>query len=167
MTPDSASGDLPQGSASRRVDPAGVVIAFALAALAAVLVWDARQLSSTSMYGMGPEAMPIVVAVGLGLLAIGNLIDALRGNLPPRESADPRAVLLILAGLALLIAIIGFGGGFILATSALFVTTSAAFGRRAILADSAIALVMSTLIYLAFDRLLTLSLPAGPLERLL
>ena len=167
MTPDSASSDLPQGPASRRVDPAGVIIALALAALAAVLVWDARQLSSTSMYGMGPEAMPIVVAVGLGLLAIGNLIDALRGNLPPRESADPRAVLLILAGLALLIAIIGFGGGFILATSALFVTTSAAFGRRAVLADSAIALVMSTLIYLAFDRLLTLSLPAGPLERLL
>ena len=74
---------------------------------------------------------------------------------------------LILAGLALLIAIIGLGGGFILATSALFVTTSAALGRRAILADSAIALVMTTLIYLAFDRLLTLSLPAGPLERLL
>ena len=167
MTPDSASSDLPQGPASRRVDPAGVIIALALAALAAVLVWDARQLSSTSMYGMGPEAMPIVVAVGLGLLAIGNLIDALRGNLPPRESADPRAVLLILGGLVLLIAIIGLGGGFILATSALFVTTSAAFGRRAVLADSAIALVMSTLIYLAFDRLLTLSLPAGPLERLL
>ena len=33
--------------------------------------------------------------------------------------------------------------------------------------DTAIALVMTTLIYLAFDRLLTLSLPAGPLERLL
>ena len=64
-------------------------------------------------------------------------------------------------------AIIGFGGGFILATSALFVTTSGAFARRAILVDSIIALVMSTLIYLAFDRLLTLSLPTGPLERLL
>jgi len=102
-----------------------------------------------------------------GILAVGNLIDALRGNLPPRESADPRAVLLILAGLALLIAIIGLGGGFILATTALFVTTSTAFGRRAILADLAIAVVMTTLIYLAFDRLLTLSLPAGPLERLL
>ena len=83
------------------------------------------------MYGMGPQAMPIVIAIGLGLLAIGNLYDALRGNLPARESADPKAVLLILAGLAALIAIIGFGGGFILATSALFVTTSAAFGRRA------------------------------------
>ncbi|HXO69177.1 MAG TPA: tripartite tricarboxylate transporter TctB family protein, partial [Bradyrhizobium sp.] len=69
--------------------------------------------------------------------------------------------------LALLIAIIGLGGGFILATTELFVTTSRAFGRRAILADLAIALVMTTMIYLAFDRLLTLSLPAGPLERLM
>jgi putative tricarboxylic transport membrane protein len=163
MTSDDASN----GRAPRRVDGAGIVIALALAALAAVLVWDASQLQSNTMYGMGPQAMPIVVAIGLALLAVGNLIDALRGNLPPRESADVKSVLLILAGLALLIAIIGFGGGFILATSALFVTTSAAFGRRAILVDSAIALVLTTLIYLAFDKLLTLSLPAGPLERLL
>ncbi|MCK1400806.1 tripartite tricarboxylate transporter TctB family protein [Bradyrhizobium sp. 4] len=151
----------------QRVDRAGVVIAALLAGLAAVLVWDARGLQSTTMYGMGPEAMPVVIASGLALLAIGNLVDALRGHLPARESADPVPVVLILAGLALLIGIIGFGGGFILATSALFVTTSAAFGRRAVLVDSAIALVMSILIYLAFDRLLTLSLPAGPLERLL
>jgi putative tricarboxylic transport membrane protein len=165
MTPDSASSDRP--SAPRRVDPAGLVIALMLAAVAAVLVWDANQLQSNTTYGMGPQVMPIVIAIGLGILAIGNLIDALRGNLPPRESADPKAVLLILAGLALLIAIIGLGGGFILATTALFVTTSTAFGRRAILADLAIGLVMTTLIYLAFDRLLTLSLPAGPLERLM
>jgi putative tricarboxylic transport membrane protein len=163
MTPDRTS----DGPAPRRVDPAGLVIALMLAAVAAVLVWDANQLQSNTTYGMGPQVMPIVIAIGLGILAIGNLIDALRGNLPPRESADPKAVLLILTGLALLIAIIGLGGGFILATTALFVTTSTAFGRRAILADLAIALVMTTLIYLAFDRLLTLSLPAGPLERLL
>jgi putative tricarboxylic transport membrane protein len=163
MTAD--DGGLPH--APRRVDPAGLVIAAVLAAMAAVLVWDARQLPATTMYGMGPEAMPVVVAVGLALLAIGNLIDALRGGLPPRESADPKPVLLILGGLALLIAIIGLGGGFIPATSVLFVATSAAFGRRAILTDLAIALVISTLVYLAFDRLLTLSLPAGPLERLL
>jgi putative tricarboxylic transport membrane protein len=165
MTPDRASGDLPP--VPRRVDPAGLVIALTLAAVAAVLVWDANLLQSSTTYGMGPQVMPIVIAVGLGILAIGNLIDALRGNLPPRESADPKAVLLILAGLALLIAIIGLGGGFILATTALFVTTATAFGRRAILADLAIALVLTTLIYVAFDRLLTLSLPAGPLERLL
>ncbi len=162
MTPDSAPEQ-----ASRRVDRAGVVIAAALAVLAAVLVWDASKLPSTTMYGMGPEAMPVVIAIGLVILAVGNLIDALRGQLPARESMDPKPVWLIIGGLALLIAIIGFGGGFILATSALFVTTSAAFGRRAVLADTVIALVITTLIYLAFDRLLTLSLPAGPLERLL
>ena len=37
----------------------------------------------------------------------------------------------------------------------------------AVLADTVIAVVITTLIYLAFDKLLTLSLPAGPLERLL
>jgi putative tricarboxylic transport membrane protein len=158
--------DLPQDPASRRVDSAGVVIAVALAAVAAVLVWDASQLQSNNPYGMGPHVMPVVIAVGLGILAIGNLVDALRGNLPARESADPKAVWLILGGLGLLIAIIGLGGGFILATTALFVTTATAFGRRAVLTDLAIGFVLTTLIYVAFSRLLTLSLPAGPLERL-
>ena len=156
----------PQGSASRRVDPAGVVIALGLAAIAGVLVWDASRLQSNNPYGMGPHVMPVVIAVGLGLLAIGNLVEALRGKLPARESADAAAVWLILGGLALLIPIIGLGGGFIPATTALFVATATAFGRRAILTDLFIGLVLTTVIYLAFSRLLTLSLPAGPLERL-
>jgi putative tricarboxylic transport membrane protein len=160
-------GETSSAPVARRVDAAGIVIAAALAALAMVLVWDASRLGATAMYGMGPEVMPVVIASGLGLLALANLVDALRGRLPPRESADPRAVLLLLAGLALLIGIIGLGGGFILATTSVFVTTSAAFGRRAVTADLAIGLVLTTLIYFAFDRLLTLSLPAGPLERLL
>ena len=158
--------ELPQVPASRPVDSAGVVIALALAALAVVLVWDASQLQSNNPYGMGPHVMPIVIAAGLGILAIGNLVEALRGHLPERESADPKAVWLILGGLAMLIAIIGLGGGFILATTALFVTTATAFGRRAVLADLVIGFVLTTLIYVAFSRLLTLSLPAGPLERL-
>ena len=100
--------DLPQGPASRRVDRAGLVIAAALAALAVVLVWDSRQLQTTTMYGMGPEVMPVVIAVGLGLLAIGNLIDALRGNLPPRavlvfdncHEVPPESPFLLLLGFA-------------------------------------------------------------------
>ena len=70
---------------------------------------------------------------------------ALRGDLPAaRERRSQRPIILILGGLALLIAIIGLGGGFIPATASLFVTTSAAFGRRAILADLAIGARAST-----------------------
>jgi putative tricarboxylic transport membrane protein len=111
--------------------------------------------------------MPTVVAIGLAILGIANLIMAWRGDLPARESADPKAIVLILGGLAALIAIIGLGGGFIVATAVLFAATAAAFGRRAVRVDFGIGLVLGLVIFLLFDKLLTLTLPAGPIERLL
>jgi putative tricarboxylic transport membrane protein len=155
------------GGEARKADRAGIVIAGVLALTAAVVAWDAGRLELGQTYGLGPKAMPYVVAAGLAVLAIGNLVMGLRGDLPVRESADPKAIAQILGGLAALIAIIGFGAGFILATTILFATTAAAFGRRAFLTDLAIGFVLSFVIYLMFDKLLTLSLPAGPLERLL
>jgi putative tricarboxylic transport membrane protein len=152
---------------ARRPDRAGLAIALGLIAIAAVIVWDTRRLELSSTYGVGPEAVPMVVAAGLAILGIANLVMALRGNLPARESVDPRAILLILGGLAVLIALIGLGGGFIVATAVLFAATAAAFGRRAVLVDLLIGLVLGLVIFLLFDKLLTLSLPAGPIERLL
>ena len=152
---------------SHRADPAGVAIAVGLFVLAGIIVWDVNGLGGGMAYGIGPQAMPLVIATGVVILAIGNLVLALRGELPKRESADPRAVLLILGGFVALIALIAFGGGFIIATAILFAATSAAFGRKAILTDFAIGLVLALVVYLLFDKLLTLSLPAGPLERLL
>jgi putative tricarboxylic transport membrane protein len=152
---------------ARRIDRAGLVIALLLLTTAGVIFWDASNLQITSVYGVGPKVMPIVVGAGLALLAIGNLVMALRGELPPRESADPKAILLILGGLAALIALIGLGGGFIPATAILFATTAAAFGRRAFFTDLAIGFVLGLVVFLLFDKLLTLSLPAGPIERLL
>ncbi len=69
--------------------------------------------------------------------------------------------------MAALIGMIGIGGGFIPATAILFAMTAAAFGRRAFLTDVAIGFALALVIYLLFVKLLTLSLPAGPLERLL
>ena len=155
------------GAQPRHVDSAGIVIAALLLATAGIVFWDATTLQLTSTYGVGPKAMPMVVAVGLAVLALGNLVMALRGELPERESADPKAILLILGGLAALIALIGLGGGFIPATAILFATTAAAFGRRAFFTDLAIGFGLGVLVFLLFDKLLTLSLPAGPLERLL
>ena len=152
---------------ARRADRAGIAIAIGLLVVAGLIVFDVNGMGGGMAYGIGPQAMPLVIASGLGLLAIGNLVMALRGELPERESADPRAVLLILGGFVALIALIAFGGGFIIATAILFATTSAAFGRKAVVTDLVIGVVLATIIFLIFDKLLTLSLPAGPLERLL
>jgi putative tricarboxylic transport membrane protein len=152
---------------ARRADRAGIAVAALLALIAAVIVLDTNRLELGQTYGLGPKAMPYVVAAGLALLALGNLLTAWRGGLPARESADGRAILLILGGLVAVIAIIGLGGGFIIAMTLLFAMTAAAFGRVDFLADLAIGFALALVVYLMFDKLLALSLPAGPLERLL
>ena len=73
-------------SQDRRVDPAGIVVAALLAVLAGVIIWDMTTLQITQTYGVGPKAMPIVVATGLGLLAIGNLVH----GVPRRVSRSAR-----------------------------------------------------------------------------
>jgi putative tricarboxylic transport membrane protein len=148
-------------------DHAGIAIAALLAAIAGVILFDASQLQLTSTYGVGPKMMPIVVAGGIALLAAANFVLAWRGDFPERESADAKAILLILGGLIGVIALIGLGGGAIAAIAVLFVTTSAAFGHRRLLLDIVIGLILGLVIFLLFDKLLTLSLPAGPLERLM
>lgn len=152
---------------ARLFDPAGIVVAVLLLGAAAVIAWDASTLQDSSVYGVGPKAIPYVIATGLALLAAGNLVMALTGGMPSRETGNPSAILLILGGLAGLIALFAFGGGFIPATAVLFAATATAFGRRAPLTDLAIGAALGLVIFLLFDKLLTLSLPEGPIERLL
>jgi Tripartite tricarboxylate transporter TctB family. len=151
----------------RRVDKAGLLIALLLLLLAGTIWWDMSTLQLSSVYGLGPKAMPIVVAIGLAVLGVGNAISALSGGLPERESLRWMPIVLIVGGLAALIAFIRFGVGFIPATAVLFACTSAAFGRRAFLTDLAIGFTAGVVIYLLFAKLLTLSLPMGPIERLI
>ena len=150
-----------------RMDPAGIVVAVLLAVLAGIVWWDMTTLRISSVYGVGPKAMPIVIAAGLALLAIGNLVMAWQGDLPARESLDYKAILLIIGGLAAVIVLMQLGGGFIAGITILFAATAAAFGRRAFLVDLGIGFVLAVVVYVLFVKLLTLSLPVGPLERLL
>jgi putative tricarboxylic transport membrane protein len=153
-------------SPQRRIDVAGLVIAIILLALAGLVWWDMSKLQILSPYDLGPKVMPIVVSACLMLLAIGNGIGALRGDLPPRDTLDWKPIILILGGLACLIILIAIGAGFMIGTAILFATTSAAFGRRAFLVDLLIGVAIAVFVYVLFAKFLTLSLPAGPLERL-
>jgi putative tricarboxylic transport membrane protein len=154
-------------SASRRADLAGYVFAAALLALAVIVGWDAANLGTAASYSqVGPAAAAYAVAAGLAILSIATAVTAWRGALPEREAYDLASVLLILAGLAGLTAVIAVGGGFVLGTTILFVATSRALGHGRISLDVAIGLALSIAIYLVFTKLLSLSLPQGPFERL-
>ena len=148
------------------LDVPGIAIAAVLLLLSAIVWWDMNSLGLTATYGIGPKAMPGLVSAGLAVLAAANLYQALHGHLPHREVGNLRPILLILGGLVALMALIGIGGGFILGTAILFAATSTAFGRNALLTDLAIGLGLAVVVYLLFAKLLALSLPMGPLERL-
>jgi putative tricarboxylic transport membrane protein len=152
---------------TRRIDRPAFVVGALLLATATIVAFDASRQTITSNYGVGPTAMPYVVCVGLTLLGLAHLFVAFRDGIPRPEAADNSAILWIVGGLAGLLACIASGGGFIVAMTIVFACTARGFGRRALAADAAIGFVLGLVIFLMFSRLLTLTLPSGPLERLI
>jgi len=152
--------------AKRRADKRALVVGLALFVFAALVWRDAAAQTLSATYGIGPAAMPYVVAVALAILGLGHIVVAFRDGLPVPEHADGVAIGWIALGLVALLLCIAFGAGFILATTILFAATARAFGRRALLVDAAIGFGLGVAIHLLFSKLLTLSLPAGPIERL-
>ncbi|ALA18386.1 MULTISPECIES: tripartite tricarboxylate transporter TctB family protein [Chelatococcus] len=151
----------------RKRDPVGFAIAAGLLALAGAVARDAMGMGAVSSYaGIGPSAASWAVAAGLAALAAGTIVAAVRGKIPVPEQSDNAAVLTILAGIAAMIATITAGGGFIPAMALLFGLTARGFGRRALATDLGIGVVLGLLVYLGFTKLLALSLPQGPIERL-
>jgi putative tricarboxylic transport membrane protein len=73
----------------------------------------------------------------------------------------------ICGGFLALTVLIGLGAGFIPAMAILFAVTAWAFGRRAPHVDLPLGLALASATYLLFSKLLALSLPAGPLERMI
>jgi putative tricarboxylic transport membrane protein len=167
-----------QGREGRGFAVSELAVGVCLLALAGVILFDAQRLAPGSIHGVGPGAAPVIVAGGLILLGLATLFAAWRGGAPVPDAAetatdgaktDPIGVLAILGGLAAFIAVIGLDGGFVVATTLLFAGTAWAFGARgpaAAPASVAIGFGLSSVVYLAFTKLLSLSLPQGPLERL-
>ncbi|HRK24977.1 MAG TPA: tripartite tricarboxylate transporter TctB family protein [Beijerinckiaceae bacterium] len=149
-----------------RRDHSAAIVGFFLLFVAGVLFYDTYSVDRAVAYGVGPTAMPKVISGGLAILGVLSLLSAVKGERFEIESTDWRAVAIVVAGFLTLTVMIGSGAGFIPAMTVLFTVTSYAFGRRALMADAAIGVVLATLIYLLFSKLLALSLPQGPIERL-
>ena len=147
-------------------DRSEVIVGILLLMIAGVLWYDAINLSGAVAYGVGPGMMPKVVGAGLAVLGVLSILKGTKSTSDKVGGYDRQAVGVILAGFLVLTAIIGLGGGFLPAMTILFAATSYAFGRRAVLVDVALGFVLALAVYLLFSKLLALSLPQGPLERL-
>lgn len=159
--------DQPSSSARPSADRAGLFIALGLAVLALVVGWDAWRLASVNAHSaVGPAAFPTIIAGGLAILAVATAVEAIREGAiaRPRDEAGP--MVWVLAGLVGQIILLPFLG-FSIATGWLFAATAKGFGRGPVWAHFLAGTVMCFIIYVIFAKGLQLSLPAGPLERLI
>ncbi|HEX7022337.1 MAG TPA: tripartite tricarboxylate transporter TctB family protein [Trueperaceae bacterium] len=118
---------------------------------------------------IGPRFFPLLVAGGLLLCGLLLLLQALRGQAaPPEETEDvdvaarPNWLAVAVLAAALLADVLLIERlGFVLASTLLFWGVAFGFGSRFYLRDVLAGLVLSLVAYLAFTRLLDLTLPAG------
>ncbi|HZX37741.1 MAG TPA: tripartite tricarboxylate transporter TctB family protein [Streptomyces sp.] len=120
---------------------------------------------------IGPRTVPVVVGIGLLLVAVLLAVDVLRGgrgeaeggeDIDLSEPSDWRTVLL-LAGVFLAFAVLIGPVGFPIAGALLFWGAAFALGSRHLHRDPLIAAVLSLVTYFVFNNLLGVPLPGGPL----
>lgn len=151
----------------RRPSWAAFVIAAALAALAAVMLWDASLLKQDGGYGgVGPADVPRLIAIGLLVLSAATVYAGIRGNVPRAPRQEPAPVLWMLGGLVAQLVLL-HPAGFAIASGLLFGFTARAMGKKPLWLTCGVGFLMALVVYGIFDRLLKLDLPAGPIERLI
>ena len=151
----------------RRPDWAALVIAAGLAALAAIVGWDAQRLGDVASYArIGPQTIPYGISMCLSGLAVWTGIEAWEGMFPEREPQELKPVLWIVAGLVLQIVFIRIAG-FSIATGLMFACVARGFGERRIWLSLPAGIIVSALVWIIFARLLQLSLPSAAPENAL
>ncbi len=157
----------PQGEAGRRPDGAAFAIAAFLIAIGAVMLWDGARIPSKAGYsGIGAGDVPRLIGGMLVLLGLATAVEGWRRPGPPRPKQQPVPLLWLLGGMVAMVATI-HTIGFVLGSTILFTCAAAAFGERRFPRAIVSGLVMGLFIYLVFDVLLQLNLPAGPIEMLI
>jgi putative tricarboxylic transport membrane protein len=157
---------------------AELAVAIGLTLIGAVVLWKTGDIRITPMNSrIGPRVIPYIVGSGLVVVGIWYVIEVLRGHeatpaggedsedVDPTLPTDWATVTIIAVALVVYLLLIE-RAGFIIASSVLFFAAAFAMGSRRILRDAAIAILLSTAIFLIFTRGLSLTLPEGivPLE---
>lgn len=159
--------EAPSSKKERRPDRAAFVIAALLALAAVVIAWSTSTMGTAGAYSrVGPTTFPYLIAAVLFVLAILTAIAAYRGDFPAREPDAIAPIIWIVGGLVaqmLLLKVVGFA----IATGLLFAATARAFGRGPLWLTVPIGIALSFFVWVLFAKGLQLSLPSGPLERLL
>jgi putative tricarboxylic transport membrane protein len=154
-------------AAPHRPDRGALVIAVALAVLAVVIFWKTRSMPVAAIYArVGPTTFPYVIAAGLAALSAGTAVSAWRGSFPARAPDNAGPILWIVGGLVAQMLLLKLAG-FSIATGVLFALTARGFGRGPLWVTIPIGVAFCLVVWLIFARVLQLSLPAGPLERLI
>ena len=164
-------GSVEDPTARSRPAVGEAIIGAGVLALAIVTFWQTLSIPVSPIYAkVGPTVVPMMTAAALGLLGVLLLIYAWQGGWQTEEEKavrpDRSALLWVIAGLVLNVALIG-SAGFTIASTILFVCVARGFGSRRVARDLGIGLVMSLGIFLFFVKLLNVNLPAGWLAPLL
>jgi putative tricarboxylic transport membrane protein len=169
VTAEIAEAEVPQ----RRSIPWGDwFIAVAILGIGVVVLLDGlHQVASTSASGVGAGFVPKVVGVLLIALSLALMVQVARGSLGEPDEAEgdvdvrhTRWVPLAVCVAAALVFIVGVEPlGYVIVSSIVFWLTAWAVGARHVVHTAVIGVVLSVVVYLAFTRLLDISLPAGVL----
>ena len=151
----------------RRPDRAALVIAVVLVAVSVVIAWSTYNTGGAgNTTRIGPKTFPYVIAACLFVLGVWTLFSASRGEFPARERQNIPPILWIVGGLAAQMLLLKTAG-FSIATGLLFAATARGFGRGQLWFTIPLGIVFAFGLWIIFAKGLQLSLPAGPVERLL
>lgn len=156
--------------ATGRTDRTGVVVGACLLCLSALIVGQTLYATYSPGYEMvGPKAFPFGIAFGLGLLGLvaGGRALSGRDKHVEHEWRHFAPVLWVIGGLLLQIGLLASGAGFILSTAVLFGLVARGFGSRPLALTLVVGVAVCFFLYVAFHFGLKLSLPEGPVERLI
>ena len=169
LAPDAACADKDHAGRSA----SAIVVALAAVGLGGFVIQQALSGTQEPSYAtVGPGVFPLIIGAALVFVGFGLLIQALAkqwrvtwieaSNADAKAAAPSPLAKVLLIGIALVLDVVLMQpAGFVLASTALFVCVTRAFGSRRLALDAALGLLFTGAIYVVFTRGLGLSLPSG------